>query len=167
MSYKIIGGVNINPKKTYLRKINNIFYLNKITGFFKWNNIDLRNKIILLEKIEEDTKHGAFKKAGWTLIGDLALGGIGTLAGLVFGGKRKQICVHLKTSDDEEILFTCTDKEYFDIYNFYLNYKEKEDLNMKNQNFDNITLSELKDLKDNGIISEQEYKENSRKLLDL
>lgn len=165
---EIVGGSGFNPKKSSIIMIFGKAILSESIGFFKTEDYNLKNNIIEIEKIDSDTKHGIFKKAGWTLLGDLALGGVGTLAGLAFGGKRKQIYVRLKLRDLREVLLTCSDKEYMVLYNLYLN-TEKEDLEKEDQqNIDNqLTLDNLIKLKEDGVISEEEYKEKARELMGL
>ena len=160
---KIVGGSGINPKTTRIAISFGNAVLTEFTGFFKIKNTDLKNNIIEIEKIDSDTKHGVLKKAGWTLLGDIALGGIGTLAGLAFGGKRKQILIRLKLRDAKEILLTCTDKDYTVLYNIYLNTEKEDQSNIDNK----LTLDNLIKLKEDGVISEAEYKEKARELMGL
>lgn len=160
---KIVGGSGINPKKSGIAISFRSAMLTEFTGFFKIKSTDLANNIIEIEKIDSDTKHGVLKKAGWTLLGDLALGGIGTLAGLAFGGKRKQILVRVKLRDAREILLTCSDKDYAVLYDIYLNTEKK-----CQSDFDNkITLDDLAKMKEDGIISEEEYKAKAREMAGL
>lgn len=160
---EIVGGSGINPRKTRINISFGSAMLTEFTGFFKMENTDLTNNILEIEKIDSDTKHGVLKKAGWTLLGDIALGGIGTLAGLAFGGKRKQILVRLKLRDAKEILLTCTDKDYTVLYNIYLNTEKKDQSSADNK----LTLENLIKLKEDGVISEEEYKEKARELMGL
>lgn len=160
---KIVGGSGINPKKSGIAISFGSAMLTEFTGFFKIKSTDLTNNIIEIEKIDSDTKHGVLKKAGWTLLGDLALGGIGTLAGLAFGGKRKQILVRLKLKDSKEVLLTCSDKEYATLYNIYLNTEKEDQSNASNQ----LTLDDLAKMKEDGIISEEEYKVKAREMAGL
>lgn len=160
---KIVGGSGINPKTAGIAISFGNAVLTEFTGFFKIKSTDLKNNIIEIEKIDSDTKHGVLKKAGWTLLGDIALGGIGTLAGLAFGGKRKQILVRLKLKDEKEILLTCTDKDYAVLYNIYLNTEKKDQSSIDNK----LTLDNLIKLKEDGVISEEEYKEKARELMGL
>lgn len=160
---KIVGGSGINPKKSGIAISFGSAILTEFTGFLKVKSTDLANNIIEIEKIDSDTKHGVLKKAGWTLIGDLALGGIGTLAGLAFGGKRKQILVRLKLKDAREILLTCSDKDYAVLYNIYLNTEKQNKSSIDKK----MTLDNLIKLKEDGVISEEEYKEKARELMGL
>ncbi len=160
---KIVGGSGINPKTTRINISFGNAILTEFTGFFKIKNTDLKNNIVEIEKIDSDIKHSILKKAGWTLLGDIALGGIGTLAGLAFGGKRKQILIRLKLRDAKEILLTCIDKDYTVLYNIYLNTEKEDQSNVDNK----LTLDNLIKLKEDGIIFEAEYKEKARELMGL
>lgn len=160
---EIVGGSGINPRKTRINISFGSAMLTEFTGFLKMKNTDLTNNILEIEKIDSDTKHGVLKKAGWTILGDIAFGGIGTLAGLAFGGKRKQILVRLKLRDAKEILLTCTDKDYAVLYSIYLNTEKEDQSNVDNK----LTLDNLIKLKEDGVISEEEYKEKARELMGL
>lgn len=160
---EIVGGSGINPRKTRINISFGSAMLTEFTGFLKMKNTDLTNNILEIEKIDSDTKHGVLKKAGWTILGDIALGGIGTLAGLAFGGKRKQILVRLKLRDAKEILLTCTDKDYAVLYSIYLNTEKEDQSSVDNK----LTLDNLIKLKEDGVISEEEYKEKARELMGL
>ena len=160
---EIVGGSGNNPRKTRINISFGSAMLTEFTGFLKMKNTDLTNNILEIEKIDSDTKHGVLKKAGWTILGDIALGGIGTLAGLAFGGKRKQILVRLKLRDAKEILLTCTDKDYAVLYSIYLNTEKEDQSSVDNK----LTLDNLIKLKEDGVISEEEYKEKARELMGL
>lgn len=160
---EIVGGSGINPRKTRINISFGSAMLTEFTGFFKMENTDLTNNILEIEKIDSDTKHGVLKKTGWTILGDIALGGIGTLAGLAFGGKRKQILVRLKLRNAKEILLTCTDKDYAVLYSIYLNTEKEDQSSVDNK----LTLDNLIKLKEDGVISEEEYKGKARELMGL
>nr|DAW48111.1 MAG TPA: hypothetical protein [Caudoviricetes sp.] len=53
---KIIGGININPKKTEIVKLCNTLVLIEHIGLFKERQYDLTNNIISFNKIESNTK---------------------------------------------------------------------------------------------------------------
>lgn len=160
---KVIGGIGINPKKCGIAIGFKTATFNEWKGFFKIDKYDLKNNILEIEKIESDTKHGVLAKAGWTLVGDLALGGLGTLAGLAFGGKRKQLCVRIKLRDKREVLFTCKDSDYMYLYDLYMNTEK----HLEVESNKSLTLEDLKLMKEDGIISEEEYKIKARKMAGL
>ena len=58
---KIIGGVNINPKKTEIVKFCNTLVLIEHIGLFKERQYDLMNNIISFNKIESNTKKYTLK----------------------------------------------------------------------------------------------------------
>ena len=171
---EIVGGSGINPRKTRINISFGSAMLTEFTGFLKMKNTDLTNNIREVHMKKRSLFFvlgialiGTVLRSPFTalptILGDIAFGGIGTLAGLAFGGKRKQILVRLKLRDAKEILLTCTDKDYAVLYSIYLNTEKEDQSNVDNK----LTLDNLIKLKEDGVISEEEYKEKARELMGL
>ena len=133
----------------------------------------------MLEQITEENKHRVLAKAGWSVLGAVALGPVGLLAGLFMGGKSKQICVAVKMKTGQEFIAECDTKTYSKLYAEFMDtdktgYNDAE----KNDSGQDVValpspsdktaalLEQLKQLKENGIITEEEYREKARKVLE-
>jgi hypothetical protein len=52
---------------------------------------------------------------GWGLVGGLALGGIGAVAGLLAGGRSKEVTFACKFKDGRKVLGKCNSKDFAEI----------------------------------------------------
>lgn len=177
--FKIVGGDF--PKTTGIRTSS---FSGDITlvvpkSLFKIDKYELKKNIVMLEQITEENKHRVLAKAGWSVLGTVALGPVGLLAGLFMGGKSKQICVAVKLKSGQEFIAECDTKTYSKLYAEFMatdktGYNEIEENNVDEnvialpETSDKTSglLEQLKELKDNGIITEEEYREKARKVLE-
>jgi hypothetical protein len=78
----------------------------EFNGGILWGGFDQINLATELKKIDIKTEEAAKNLAqtlGWGAAG-LIFGPLGVLAGLTFGGNRKQICAHCQLKDGKEFL---------------------------------------------------------------
>src|SRR5437868_5900359 len=77
------------------------YYILEIPGEGK---IDLNRHIVALETVTEQNKQKVFGKIGWGLVGGMAFGPIGLLAGLIVGGKSKEVCIVCQLVDGRSFM---------------------------------------------------------------
>lgn len=81
----------------------------------------LRTELMPLSTIEhlEIASEESFKKMGgaigWGLVGGLALGGIGAIAGLMAGGRSKEVTFIVKFKDGRKLLGKAKSKDFEEI----------------------------------------------------
>lgn len=173
--FKIIGGDL--PKTTALITMFGALQLSAPRPGFtlRADTYDLKNNISQIEQITEDNKNKVLSKAGWSTLGAIALGPVGLLAGLLMGGRTKYVCMAVKLKGGEEFIAECDLKTYQKFYGAFLESRtsrdnevdEERELAAKNNTTSDpaALLKQLKELKDGGIITEEEYKEKARKIL--
>ena len=98
MGFKIIGG-DIPKSAAFVSSQLGTFLT---LGFFQ--NVTLKGNIERLEIITEESKKNFIGSAGWGLVGGLALGGVGLLAGVLSGGNKKEICFACYLKDGRKFL---------------------------------------------------------------
>lgn len=101
--FEFIGG-NV-PKCTLAREDHQdcLRYVDPDTGF---QYIPLVGNIASLQTVTEENKKSFIGKAGWGLVGGLALGGVGAIAGLIAGGNKKEIVIALSMKTGENVMAT-------------------------------------------------------------
>lgn len=173
--FKIMGGDL--PKTTALITVFGALQLSAPRPGFtlRTDTYDLKNNIALIEQITEDNKNKVLSKAGWSTLGAIALGPVGLLAGLLMGGRTKYICMAVKLKSGEEFIAECDTKTYQKFHSAFLESRtsrdnevdEEKELAAKNNTTSDPTalLKQLKELKDSGVITEEEYKKKARKVL--
>lgn len=99
-------------------------YLNRFflmeTNSKKFGIIDRREKIHVsnLAELEIASEENVKKMAGtvgWGIAGGLVLGPVGLLAGLLMGGKKKEVTFVAKFKDNRKMLATTDNKTYLQI----------------------------------------------------
>ncbi|MEA4833825.1 MAG: hypothetical protein VB133_01615 [Anaeromusa sp.] len=110
MSLEIIGG-DISEKYVYTSAFGSCL-LSRATGLFKTESIDLAEMMQETILVTEENKSSFIGKAKWGLIGGIALGPIGLLAGVVAGGKKKEICFIGRLKDGREFMAISDIKTY-------------------------------------------------------
>jgi len=190
--FKILGG-DFSKETSLLTTFGVLFQLSvPRPGFtLKSDTYELKDNIAKVEQITEENKTKVLSKAGWTTLGAVALGPVGLLAGLLFGGNTKYICMAVKLKSGQEFLAECDLQTYQKFYDAYLETRrateesydedvdEDEDIDESTNADDSIPmdtysvtkdpttlLKQLKELKDEGIISEDEYRSKARKIFD-
>ena len=88
--FKFISG-NIDPKST-LNHFFGVYVLQHPTGIFSVEDYKLYENLVSITQITDENKASFVGKAGWGLVGGLALGPVGLLAGLLAGGNKKVAC---------------------------------------------------------------------------
>lgn len=188
--FKVLGGDL--PKTTTLVSMLGTFQLvAPRSGFtFKSDSYELKNNIAMIEQITEKNKAQVLSKAGWSTLGAIALGPVGLLAGLLFSGNTKYICMAVKLKSGQEFLAECDLKTYQKFYSTYIESNpckttppEEEKANTTadtkagspaesepSVSYEiqdpSALLQQLKVLKDEGIITEEEYRAKARKIFD-
>lgn len=194
--FKILGG-DFSKETSLLTTFGVLFQLSvPRPGFtFKSDTYELKNNLASVEQITEENKTKVLSKAGWTTLGAVALGPVGLIAGLLFGGNTKYICMAAKLKSGQEFLAECDLQTYQKFYDAYLETRrateESYDKDTEDEEeIDDLTdaddsspidtappshsvtkdpaalLQQLKELKEEGIISEDEYRAKARKIFD-
>lgn len=101
--FEFIGG-NV-PKCTLAKEDHQdcLRYVDPDAGF---QYIPLVGNIASLQAVTEENKKSFIGKAGWGLVGGLALGGVGAIAGLIAGGNKKETIIALTMKSGENIMAT-------------------------------------------------------------
>ncbi len=81
-----------------------------------WESID-KELVEEVELVTEENKKKIFSALGWGALGSL-LNPIAGIAGLVFGGRTKEICFALYLKDGRKYLITSDPKTYQNIKSF-------------------------------------------------
>jgi hypothetical protein len=80
-----------------------------------WGGTNTLNLIDELEKIELVTEENQKKfigAAGWGLVGGVALGPLGLLAGVLAGGNKKKVCFACYLKDGRKFMIVTDQKTY-------------------------------------------------------
>lgn len=111
-SPKIISG-NLPPRSTLIVVSNSVFIDSRIPGkFFGSTSRDVTKEIIAVEQLTDENKNSVLGKAGWGTLGAVALGPAGMLAGLLLGGKSKEICFACRLSTGESFVASCSVSDF-------------------------------------------------------
>ena len=157
---KILDG-NL-PKTASIRSIANDMYIFIPKGLFKMDKISLKEHLTEAKQITEENKHDLLSKAGWSTLGAIALGPAGLLAGLLLGGKRKEVYCACKLDTGEMFCLSCTPIEY---QWFIANQKMKEEPGVSTNNEVIAAIENLGKLKEQGILTEEEFNTKKAELL--
>lgn len=99
--FKFLGG---NIPKCELAREDHQDCFRYIDGGFQY--IPLAGNIASIQPVTEENKKSFIGKAGWGLVGGLALGGVGAIAGLLVGGNKKEIVIAITMKSGENIMAT-------------------------------------------------------------
>lgn len=172
--FKVIGG-DLPTQTTFTSFLGiNMLSIPREGTFFKSDDYDLKDKIIKCEHVTEENKNKVLAKAGWATLGAVALGPFGLLAGLLMGGKTKNIVVAIKLLDGREFLAECDMETYKKLYSIYVSTPRSEPISAQDGlnepeslvQKESVTLQDLRTLRDEGIITEEEYKQKARELFE-
>lgn len=83
-----------------------------VWGWGKSKCLLIKDHIISVEVLTEESKTSIMGKAGWGALGAIALGPLGLLAGVLGGGRSKEICVACELDDGRKIIATASASEY-------------------------------------------------------
>lgn len=81
-------------------------------GFGKDKTVNLKNNISKVEQVTEESKKKFIGSAGWGLVGGLALGPLGLIAGALAGGNKKEICFACFLKDGRKFMAISDPKTY-------------------------------------------------------
>ena len=161
---KILDG-NL-PKNASIRSIANDMFIFIPKGLFKMDKISMKEHLIEAKQITEENKHDLLGKAGWSTLGAIALGPAGLLAGLLLGGKRKEIYCACKLDTGEMFCLACTPVEY---QWFVANQKEVVEKRHESGNSASseiiAAIENIGKLKEQGILTEDEFEAKKAELL--
>ena len=87
--------------------------------------VKLANHIIAADVLTEESKTSILGKAGWGAVGAIALGPLGLLAGVLGGGRSKEICVACELDDGRKFIATASASEYQDLLKSVFNNKKR------------------------------------------
>lgn len=74
--------------------------------------IDITKDIKNIEIVTEETKKKFIGSAGWGLVGGLALGPLGLIAGILAGGNKKEILIACELKNDKRFIAIVDSKLY-------------------------------------------------------
>ena len=89
------------------------------------NRIKFSDHIIAADVLTEESKTSILGKAGWGAVGAIALGPLGLLAGVLGGGRSKEICVACELDDGRKFIATASTSEYQDLLKSVFNNKKR------------------------------------------
>lgn len=93
MSFKIITGNLDKPKGDLIfLRMGNQYVLKDSKFFGSDKDYRIENNLINITPITEENKSSFVGKAGWGLVGSVALGPLGLLAGVLSDGNKKVMC---------------------------------------------------------------------------
>lgn len=104
---KIIAGDF--PKGSIITKV---FSVITLTPSGKFTGMNITNQIKNVEIITEESKKKFVGAAGWGLVGAVALGPLGAIAGILAGGNKKEILVACELKDGKKFIATVDSKLY-------------------------------------------------------
>ncbi len=135
-------------------------------GFFKSRKVSLNDHLVAVEHITEENKYSILGKAGWGTLGAIALGPVGLLAGLVLGGNSKELCCACKLDTGEEFLVSCETEECQKLKSLALKSAGKmPEIPAVDEEDAMEALERLGKLRDQGVVSEDEFQQKKAELL--
>ena len=83
-------------------------------GKFQWlpTTLVVNDNIADVQIITEENKQHLLPKVGWGIAGLALLGPVGALAGLILGGRGKEVCALCTLSDGRKIMILCSISAY-------------------------------------------------------
>ena len=164
MAFKIISGDF--PKST---AYSGSFGARSITwGWGKDKTIDLRKQVDSVEIVTEESKKKFMGTAGWGLAGAIALGPLGLIAGALAGGNKKEVCFACHLKDGRKFMAVTDPKTYQEIAGLALHSGKAEiaaTVDVDNNNDVVSKLERLAKLREQGILSEEEFAEQKKRIL--
>ena len=93
-----------------------------------WGNskcVKINDHLISAEVLTEESKTSILGKAGWGAVGAIALGPLGLLAGVLGGGRSKEICVACELDDGRKFIATASASEHQSLLKNVFNNKKR------------------------------------------
>ncbi|MDR3402192.1 MAG: DUF4339 domain-containing protein [Chthoniobacter sp.] len=75
-------------------------------------DIRLNNNVVAVETVTEQNKQKVLGKVGWGIVGGLAFGPLGMLAGVFAGGNSKEVCIICHLADGRSFMATVAGKTH-------------------------------------------------------
>ncbi|MCM0757404.1 SHOCT domain-containing protein [Sporomusa sphaeroides DSM 2875] len=168
MSFKVIGG-DI-PESTAFSEHWSKCYLVIVKGFLKADKYLLNGNVASVEIVTEENQKKFVGAAGWGLVGGLALGPLGLLAGVLAGGNKKEVCFACVLADGRKFIAKSDTKTYQKFVTFVMAnppaaVQELAASSIENDDDIISKLERLAKLKEQGILTEQEFAEQKAILL--
>ena len=116
-------------------------YIRIIAGDFRNGPIPWSfpyNLLYRVENVTEENKKRIISATGWGVVGGLTFGPLGALAGLVFGGRRKEYCVACYLNDGRKFLAVVDNEGYKSLLSTCFTNKTTSRLNLQTVNFQQI-----------------------------
>ena len=111
--FNFISG-NIDEKSVLTNVFGN-YVLNYSTGFFSTADYKIMDNLVSITPITEENKKSFIGKAGWGLVGGLALGPVGMLAGLLAGGNKQYMCCAFEMLPSYRFVAEVEGSTYYDL----------------------------------------------------
>lgn len=137
-------------------------------GWGKNKTLDLNGQVERVELVTEESKKKFLGSAGWGLVGGLALGPLGLLAGVLAGGNKKEVCFACHLKDGRKFMAIADSKTYQEITGLAMHVgsvEAKEEVAVSKQDDVVDKLERLAKLKEQGVITEEEFQEQKKRIL--
>lgn len=166
MGLRVLGG-DI-PEGTTLYMKDNFYALRLSQGAVIADFVIINDVVKSIEQITNENKSDIFAKAGWGVIGGLALGPVGFLAGMILGGKQQSVCFACELHDGRKFVADADVNTYKKLLLLSSNYEvTKADAAIKR----GINVSEKQDFARIDSLSEcgdmVKLYEESRRIIDM
>lgn len=169
MSFKVIGG-DIPNSTAFSEQWNKCYLVLGSNGWFKLDKYLLNGNITSVEMVTEENQKKFVGSAGWGLVGGLALGPLGLLAGVLAGGNKKEVCFACVLADGRKFIAKSDVKTYQKFVSLALPStltatKAEPPVSMPKDNDVVSQLERLAKLKEQGILTEIEFIEQKNRIL--
>lgn len=180
MSIKVING-NLPARTNIGTMSGHVFIHIPIPGkWFKTDTRDVTTDIVAVEQITNENKNSVLGKAGWGTLGAVALGPVGMLAGILLGGKSKEVCFACKLSTGESFLASGSISDFQTFVGAYqanlasgiasdlnnLEAEANESINKLNSDIDVVaSIKKIGELRDSQLITQEEFDAKKKELM--
>ncbi len=100
----------------------------KITQGWLGKTIELDKELVGIQPITEENQKSLMAKVGWSVVGGVLTGGIGAIAGFVFGGNKKEITFIAELTEGRKFIGSTKDTKLFQRLCGYALKNEKKKL---------------------------------------
>lgn len=111
MGFKIIAG-EYKDEGWRAECVGDSIWVERFKSFFKRETVKLNPLIQSVELVTEENKTSFVGKAGLGLVGAVALGPLGAIAGLLAGGNSKEVCFMCTLKDGKKFMAIADSKTY-------------------------------------------------------
>lgn len=172
MSFKVIGG-DIPESAIFSEQWSKCYLVLNTKGWFKVDKYLLNDHVASVEIVTEENKKKFMGSAGWGLVGGLALGPLGLLAGVLAGGNKKEVCFACVLEDGRKFIAKSDTKIYQKFVSFAMSNPSATtvtpELTASTQTNDDTVskLERLAKLRDQGVLTEEEFAEQKKRILEV